>query len=323
MEGSAAPEFDDFVEKVVTDPSQPPDVVVLSGFVGRSADEGHIRVYADPSLASWVDVPADAVRHTARLTPEQSPLGGSLLWVAAAAPLRTPAQQPAQPVAADFLRGAIQTELGAVAQPGVPAPTVQTLATICTQLCAHTQQFGCPDTSTCTPTSLLGCPRTSTCPPTHLPGCPNTKTCTPPTLADGCPSTSTCPPPTHLLGCPSTSTCGPRPTLGIACTVVGCGKDLTTTIHPTIWTQLCGVTSQLGCPSTSTCPPQTVQLGCPSTSTCPPKTVQLGCPSTSTCPPQTAALGCPSTSTCPPTQTIATLHPSVICATAICVTQLC
>lgn len=301
MEGSATPEFDDFVEKVVTDPSQPPNVVVVSGFVGRSPDDGHIRVYAEPSLASWVDVPADAVRHTARLTPEQSPLGGSLLWVAAEAPLRTQAQQPAQPVAADFLRGAIQTELGAVAQQGAPAPTIQTLATVCTQRCGHT--------------SLIGCP-----------------------------STSTCPPHTAMLGCPSSSTCGPRPTLGIACTVVGCGVDVAGTIHPTVQTlatvctQLCGhtvqlgcpdtkscppQTTQLGCPSTSTCPPQTFQLGCPSTSTCPPQTFQLGCPSTSTCPPQTSQLGCPSTSTCPPQQTIATLQPSMICATNICVTQVC
>jgi hypothetical protein len=268
------PQPDDFVQKVVKDPANPPaNVAVLNGFVGASDATDHVRVYSDPSLASFVDVPKDAVLHSEKLPAEQSPLGGSVLWVDGAAPLRSPA--PTEPVAtaADFLRGGIQADLGATAAAAGGAtihPTLWTQLcppqtihpTLWTQLCTHTAA------TVCTPTHQLGCPRTSTCPPV--------------TSLIGCPNTSTCPHPTALVGCPNTSTCG-APDLGIdevagivgptgtqGCTMVPhcfgpTGVQGCTVKGPTAWlhcpprtTDGCGIvppTRLFGCPSTSTCPP--------------------------------------------------------------------
>jgi hypothetical protein len=276
------PQPDDFVGKVVKDPANPPNAAVVQGYVGRSDADDHIRVYADPSLQSYVDIPADAVLHSERLPAEQSPLGGSVVWVDANAPLRQPAPTPPAATAADFLRGSIQDDLGATAVnvPQTIHPTLwtqlctHTIATVCTQLCptridhgcpstAATvcTQLGCPGTVTCPPishtpdcgivppTKLLGCPNTSTCPPTHMLGCPRTSTC-PPTNLIGCPRTSTCPP-TNLIGCPRTSTCPPTHT-------PLCGSTLVTQICPTRGPECQVLISQI-CPTAVGC---NVTLAC-------------------------------------------------------------
>lgn len=267
MEGSSSgPQFDDFVGRVVTDPANPPNAVLLQGFVGASDAEDHVRVYTDPSLASYVDVPAASILHSERLPAEQSPLGGSLLWVDRSAQLRPPATAAPQAAAADFLRGPIQAALGPAAAPeaGAIRPTLFTQLG-CGSLGIACTVVECPRPTTaatlctqvqCPPTSDFTCPRTSTCPPTSVPGCA-TPADVVTSIYSGCFAggpgqaiTATCPqgrgfaaPDTTMLGCPSTSTCAPpqRP------------------IGPTGW---------LGCSYTS-CPP-THALGCPGSWTCPP-----------------------------------------------------
>jgi hypothetical protein len=125
---SSGPRFDDFVGRVVADPANPPNAVLIQGFVGASDAKDHIRVYADPSLASYVDVPSAAVIHSVELPEDQSPLGGSMLWIDAAARLRPAAVAP-QATAGDFLRGPIQADLGATAAPSPAAPVQITLLT--------------------------------------------------------------------------------------------------------------------------------------------------------------------------------------------------
>ncbi|HEV3002383.1 MAG TPA: hypothetical protein VGW75_16695 [Solirubrobacteraceae bacterium] len=109
-------ERDDFVRRIVPDPASPPNAVVLEGFVGDSDAEGHVRVYGDPSLSSWVDVPADAILHSVRRPERQSPLGGSVLWLDGGATLRPPPATRARVTAAEFLRGPVQADLGAAAR---------------------------------------------------------------------------------------------------------------------------------------------------------------------------------------------------------------
>src|SRR5262249_589393 len=72
---------DDFVSKVVKDPKQPPDAILLSGFLGKSSEEGHIRLYFDPGLSQYVEIPNDAILHTQEIPKEASPLGGSNVWI--------------------------------------------------------------------------------------------------------------------------------------------------------------------------------------------------------------------------------------------------
>jgi hypothetical protein len=73
--------YDDFVGRIVTDPKEPPCVTLLSGYLGSSSEEGHVRLYLDEELCRYVEIPEKAIRHTQELSPEQSPLGGSLVWI--------------------------------------------------------------------------------------------------------------------------------------------------------------------------------------------------------------------------------------------------
>lgn len=112
MEGSSRPQRDDFVDRIVSDPSQPPEVAVFQGFVGASDREDHVRVYADVALSAWVDLPAAAVLHAVRLPAGQSPLGGSILLVDASATVRPFDHGEAdEPTASDFLRGTVRDSL--------------------------------------------------------------------------------------------------------------------------------------------------------------------------------------------------------------------
>lgn len=72
---------DEFVKNVRPDAKSTEPIVYLSGFVGESPVEGHIRVYADVALNQFVDIPKTAIAHSTPLTKEESSLGGSHLWV--------------------------------------------------------------------------------------------------------------------------------------------------------------------------------------------------------------------------------------------------
>jgi hypothetical protein len=221
------PQPDDFVGKVVKDPANPPNAVLVQGYIGRSDDADHVRVYGDPSLSSYVDVPTDSVLHSERLPAEQSPLGGSVLWVDGSAPLRSPQPQPA--TAADFLRGPVQADLGPAAATStgddvqITLLTYQgcqnTAATICTQWCSS---------RLCGNTTATVC--TQRCPPTHRWGCPS--------VGPGCGPGPELPAQRQIIGPTGTFGCSVPPNC----------------LGPT-GTQGCGVTHLFGCPSTSTCPP--------------------------------------------------------------------
>lgn len=75
------PERDDFVAAIVEDPNAPPDTVLLSGFVGDSPEPNHARLYLDPELRSYVDIPNDAILFSKPVPEERSALGGSFLWI--------------------------------------------------------------------------------------------------------------------------------------------------------------------------------------------------------------------------------------------------
>jgi hypothetical protein len=72
---------DEFVKQVRPDPKSTDPIVFMSGFIGKSPVDGHVRVYADPELSNFIDVPESAIIHSQQFTKEESPLGGSKLWV--------------------------------------------------------------------------------------------------------------------------------------------------------------------------------------------------------------------------------------------------
>jgi hypothetical protein len=75
------PPRDPWVSRVVDDPSNPPDAVLLSGYVGDAAEEGRSRIYTDASLSSYVEVSDEDVLHHEPGRGDAVPEGGSLVWV--------------------------------------------------------------------------------------------------------------------------------------------------------------------------------------------------------------------------------------------------
>ncbi len=81
MPDELKPKLDDFTAKVVSDPAKPQETLLLQGFLGASSQPDHTRVYSDLTLDSYVDVANADIIHVESLPKEQSPLGGSYLWV--------------------------------------------------------------------------------------------------------------------------------------------------------------------------------------------------------------------------------------------------
>jgi hypothetical protein len=134
--------YDDFVGNVQPDPAKPESTIMLSGFVGHGP-EGHARVYPDPTLGTWYDVPEGDVVHSMPIP--DSKLGGSFIWVRASSEIKpgsaaaaaTPARQAPQ-----------QAPHAAAAMMPTPATHCficppRTVFAPCTELCV-TQFHGCP-----------------------------------------------------------------------------------------------------------------------------------------------------------------------------------
>src|SRR5689334_24484647 len=73
--------LDEFVGKVVSDPAQPPNALLLIGYLGASSEDGHVRLYFDAQLNDYIEIPETAILHTMEVPREQSVLGGSLVWL--------------------------------------------------------------------------------------------------------------------------------------------------------------------------------------------------------------------------------------------------
>ena len=98
------------VQELRPDPDGPgPDVVTLSGWLGPSSREGHVRVYRTPELDVWSDVREDDVLGVEEAAAAGKPGERSILWVRSAATiqLETRARREVQ---ADFLAGDIMAQ---------------------------------------------------------------------------------------------------------------------------------------------------------------------------------------------------------------------
>ena len=73
--------LDEIVSKIVSDPSNPPEVILLSGYLGSSSESGHIRLYFDPKFSKYIEIPETAIKHSQPIPVERSPLGGSYVWI--------------------------------------------------------------------------------------------------------------------------------------------------------------------------------------------------------------------------------------------------
>ncbi len=96
-------EFDALAETMVPDPATIPDSVALAGFVGRSAEDGNIRLYVDASFRTYYEISNSDIVDSRQLPTTQSPLGGSVVYVKGSAPLRR--VQVSMEIEARFLQG--------------------------------------------------------------------------------------------------------------------------------------------------------------------------------------------------------------------------
>ncbi len=111
-----------FVARVVRDPAQPPNALLLTGFLGDSSEAGHTRLYFDAELASYVEIPDEAILHVEPMAREQSPLEGFLVWIQRDARL-IQGKVGSPRVSASFLEGPIAAQAQRrAAGPGMPGP---------------------------------------------------------------------------------------------------------------------------------------------------------------------------------------------------------
>lgn len=75
------PRVDEFTAAVVPDPKNPGGALLVTGFIGASVDARKTRIYFDASLSTYVDVETADIVHSQALTPDESNLGGSRLWL--------------------------------------------------------------------------------------------------------------------------------------------------------------------------------------------------------------------------------------------------
>lgn len=195
----------DFVKNIVKDPANVPDVTRLYGYAGASSEPGHERLYLNPDLSSYVEIPSDAILHRAAVPTSQDPRGAEELWVRQDADLKQKAA-PAANALAHYFAGTLAG--GAVAQPQAITLPVQCQPTIIAA--CHPTLGGCPPppTNLCTHAPLCGGQPTLACthppqcytpPPT--PGCTHPPQCHQPTLPPFCPPLTLppqCPLPTAL-----------------------------------------------------------------------------------------------------------------------------
>lgn len=101
---------EEFIQSLVPNPSQPPDVQLLGGYLGKSSQAGYWRLYLNPELTSYVDIAEKDIVYSQAANNNQNSLGGMLLWVRRGAEIKA-TRTTSRESQADFLRGAIAASI--------------------------------------------------------------------------------------------------------------------------------------------------------------------------------------------------------------------
>lgn len=83
------------VSALVADPASPPRTKMVAGYLGASPFEGFERLYLEPTLNNYVDIPENDLLHQVRVPNDH--LGAVYVWIRAEAALIYPGQVPAAP----------------------------------------------------------------------------------------------------------------------------------------------------------------------------------------------------------------------------------
>jgi hypothetical protein len=192
----------DFVAKIVKDPKNPPATLMLTGFLGASSEDKHTRLYFDPHLSNYAEIPNDAILYRQDAASEDG-LGATHVWIQRDAQLTYGPAASQRPKGA-FLDGPIMQDHlagAAAAAPGVAFPVTMMPA------CGVTQH-------------PLVCGATMLCPPSVRPCISQPIICNVPlrTLSPPCLPITVGPPclVSAQFGCPTIGVCP-----SIACTPAG------------------------------------------------------------------------------------------------------
>lgn len=79
---------ENFVDALIKDPENIPNMVLLNGFAGKSSLAGYVRLYLNAVLNEYYEIPMDAILHTVKISASASnPLETVYIWVQAEAEL--------------------------------------------------------------------------------------------------------------------------------------------------------------------------------------------------------------------------------------------
>ena len=81
------------VSALVTDPASPPRTQLVVGYLGASGFDGFERLYLEPTLNNYVDIPKDDLLHQVPVPNEH--FGAVYVWIRSGAKLIYPGQSPA------------------------------------------------------------------------------------------------------------------------------------------------------------------------------------------------------------------------------------
>ncbi|WP_420146954.1 hypothetical protein [Spirosoma sp.] len=110
-------EYDDWVGAVRPDPRNTDKLTLLQGYIGQSSEAGHIRVYSDETLNSFVEVPEESIVYAQKLSSTESSLGGSKLWLRSDSVVTYGDPKAANRPKSTFLEGDIMQQYAAFGQP--------------------------------------------------------------------------------------------------------------------------------------------------------------------------------------------------------------
>lgn len=132
---------DSFVDQLISDPGNIPEMILLNGFEGKSSLDGHIRLYLNAVLNEYYEIPQDAVLHSvaAHASPA-NPLATTYLWLKRDAELIRKGKSIAEKKM-KFLAGDIQASQ--VVTP-IAGPTGVLNCTQAPPVCGDTAWKGCP-----------------------------------------------------------------------------------------------------------------------------------------------------------------------------------
>jgi hypothetical protein len=72
-----------FIKALRVNPDDLPDLDVFSGYLGESGREGYVRLYRNPALSAFLEIPVAEIKHTERLASAPDRLSSTVVWVRA------------------------------------------------------------------------------------------------------------------------------------------------------------------------------------------------------------------------------------------------